>query len=406
MIFKQIYFGRKQEKTRVDLTQNSNGQTLVFESIDWAVPSDSSCNLFVNKPDGHLVYNAGSISGNEMSFAITTQMTAVPGVAECQVQIVTNDDKILNSFVFSMAIEETIIDGTALESTDEYTALEGLITDATTAIANANDAADDARAAAGEAREPVRVGASNLIINTLNPSSTNKPKLAGASDASTYRTTASYAADGLSLTATGANAYYRFAAASLTDLYCFEPGYRYYFRCKYSGSGNFSAAAQESTSDGTSWEIVEVAAGTADISEKELVMYFDIRSYATGAYVELALASGASIKFSEIQLEKATVPSEYRPATEDITVPLLAMQSQMNGLIITDQFSVTTTSNWVVIPQSRHAGYAMVCAYTVRNDGSNWAYINRRTNDDYTILFNGVNDGTQLTIFTVWAKVG
>ena len=402
MIYKEIYFGRKQEKTRVDVTQNSNAQTLVFRSMDWDIPSGASVNIFVNKPDGHLIYNAGSVSGNEMSFTMTTQMTAVPGFAECQVQVTTTDEKILNSFVFDMFIEETIIDGTAVESSDEFTALEGLITDATAAIADANDAADDARAAAGEAREPVQVGARNLIVNTLAPSSSAKPKLKGATDASTSNMTVSYSG-GLALTASANNAYYRFAAKSSASMYCFKNSKMYYFRCKYAGSGSFSVGLYGYSS--SSWTLYDSASGTAESSEKEMCFLMETDANMTGAYVEIAMASsGASVLFTDIQLEEATVPSQYRPATEDITTPLLAAQTQLNNLIVTETKSITTTSNYYIL--SKKTGYELVGAYRSVDDSAGYVKaVSRRTNGDYTILFD-VSSATSLSLFLVWAKVG
>lgn len=402
MIYKQIYFGKKQEKVTVDLTQNSNGQTLIFDSMDWDIPDSASCNIFVNKPDGHLVYNAGTIDGNEMLFAITTQMTAVPGVAECQVQIVTTDEKILNSFVFDMAIEETIIDGTALESTDEYTALEELITQATATIADCQDATQEALDAAGQAREPVRVGARNLIVNTLNPSSGAKPKLIGVTDAEMGNVTAAYSAAGLDLTATASNAYYRFAPKSLADMYCFEAGTQYYVSLKYSGAGTGAVGYFVST-NGTSWTQYGAWPITAATDPQELVKLVEIPSSAVAVYLELVLENGASIRFSDIQLEKATVPAQYRPATEDITGPVLAAQTKLNNLVVIETKSITTTGDYYIL--SDKTGYVLANAYRVVGDASGHIKsIARRPSGGYTLMFNGITTATTVSIYCVWIK--
>ena len=405
MIYKQIYFGQKREKVKIELTQNSNGQTLVFESMDWDIPAAATCNIYVNKPDGHMVYNGGTVNDNELVFALTEQIVTVPGVAEAQVQIVA-DDKILNSFILLLDIEETIIDGTAVESTDEYTVLDALITAAQTTISDCEDATQEALDAAGQAREPVQVGARNLVVNTLNPSSSAKPKLKGATDAALNNVTASYSADGLTLNATGSNARYVFCVPSLTDMYCFKAGRIYYFRLKYAGSGTFSVSAQENNPGGTGWEIVAVESQTAGATAQELVLEIDLNNYATGVFVDLSLGSGASILFSEIQLEEATVPAQYRPATEDITTPLLSAVSKLNNLIIAETTHVTTTSNYVILADSSHTGYRMIAAYNTRNDGNYYVYAINRRSSGYTVLFHGVNDGTELDLFTVWAKVG
>ena len=402
MIYKQIYFGKKQEKIYVDVTQNSNGQTLIFDSQDWDIPASASCNIFVNKPDGHLVYNSGTINGNEMSFGLTTQMTAVPGAAECQVQIVTADDKILNSFVFIMMIEETIIDGTAIESSDEYTALEGLITDATAAISDCEDATQEALDAAAEARVPVQVGARNLIVNTLNPSSSAKPKLVGASDAEMNNVTAAYSAAGLDLTGTGTNAYYRFAPKSLADMYCFEADTLFYFRTKYSGSGNAAVGYFVST-NGTSWTQYGSWPITPATDPQELVKAVEIPENTVAVYLEIALENGSSVRFADIQLEKATVPAQYRPATEDITVPLLAAQTKLNNLVVTETKSITTTGDYYILADK--TGYVLANAYRIVGDQTGHIKsIARRPSGGYTLMFNGITTDTSLSIYLVWIK--
>ena len=404
MIYKEIYFGRKQEKAKVDVTQNSNAQTLVFRSMDWDIPSGSSVNIFVNKPDGHLVYNAGSISGNEMSFAMTTQMTAVPGFAECQVQITTTDDKVLNSFVFDLFIEETIIDGSAVESSDEFTALQGLIADATAAISDCEDATADAIAAAQEARVPVKVGARNLIINTLNPSSTNKTMMKGATNTQNSNMAVAYSPNGVDLSTASSSqiGVHSLAQASTSEMYGVEADEYYILSFDYSGSGAFSQRFKEYYS--SAWHTVNEEDLTPEVSVKHFTNAIKVNSSTTGFYIQFELSAGASIRISNLQFEKATVPSQYRPATEDITTPLLAAQSQLNGLIVTETKSITTTSNYYIL--SKKTGYELVGAYRSIDDSSGYVKaISRRTNGDYTILFD-VSSATSLSLFLVWAKVG
>ena len=403
MIFKQIYFNQKNERVKIDLTQNSNNQTLVFESMDWAIPAGASCNIFVNKPDGHLVYNGGTISGNEMAFELTTQMTAVPGIAGVQIQIVA-DDKILNSFVIEFDIEETIIDGTAVESSDEYSVLDALITDATAAIADCEDATADAIAAAQEARVPVKVGARNLIVNTLKPSSTYPVKLKNATGISYGSVGIAYSDDGVDVSTLGSSSgYYALAQASSSETYGIEPGEYYTLDFDYSGSGSFSVCMREYYS--SSWHNTGEEDLTPAVGAQHFSKTYKLDDNMTGFTILFNLDASTSIRLSNIQFEHSTVPSEYRPATEDITVPLIAMASQMTNLIVAETKQITTNSNWYVL--SKKTDYALAACYRIGDNSTGYITgISQRSSGDYTLIFEGISSATTLSIYVVWAKIG
>lgn len=84
--------------------------------------------VYVEKPDGTRIYNACSVEGSLVVVRTTTQMTAVSGRALAVLQM-TKGESELKTPVFVMRIAKTIVDDGALESTDEFTALESALQD-------------------------------------------------------------------------------------------------------------------------------------------------------------------------------------------------------------------------------------------------------------------------------------
>lgn len=130
------------------LAQGTDAISLNLVCEDFFPGTGATARIYVKKPSGIEVYNSCTIDGARITVPITTQMTAEVGRAECQLNI-TVGGKVANSFVFYLDVSPTIIEGTAIESTSEYTALQGLINDATAAIEDAEDAANTALSAVG-----------------------------------------------------------------------------------------------------------------------------------------------------------------------------------------------------------------------------------------------------------------
>lgn len=82
-----------------------------------------SAKVYVRKPDGKLIYNGCIISENTVTIQTTTQMTAVAGTAMVQLEM-TEGGKVLSTPIFRMRILEKLDDGSCVESTDEFTALQ------------------------------------------------------------------------------------------------------------------------------------------------------------------------------------------------------------------------------------------------------------------------------------------
>lgn len=160
MIFKELYVSRK-EPVRIQTTQYTNAVPLVFRIMDWEIPSSALVQIYVKKPSGALVFNSGEIDGNDIIVTATTQMTAEVGDSDCQIRVEANN-KVLHTFVFTLEVSETIIDDSAIESQDEFTALE-------TALAEVeNFVPKTAVASKGSATQPIYFDADG-VAQLTNP---------------------------------------------------------------------------------------------------------------------------------------------------------------------------------------------------------------------------------------------
>ena len=127
--------------TRIDLVQYTNAMRLVFVLTDYPMPSGATARIYVKKPSGKEVYNVAAINGDTVTVGTTTQMTAEAGTNNAQLQIVKGSI-VAASFVFCLNVQPNIAEATAIESSNEYGVLDGL-------IADANNLIDQARAALG-----------------------------------------------------------------------------------------------------------------------------------------------------------------------------------------------------------------------------------------------------------------
>ncbi len=127
--------------TRIDLVQYTNAMRLVFVLTDYPMPSGATARIYVKKPSGKEVYNVAAINGDTVTVGTTTQMTAEAGTNNAQLQIVKGSI-VAASFVFCLNVQPNIAEDTAIESSNEYGVLDGL-------IADANNLIDQARAALG-----------------------------------------------------------------------------------------------------------------------------------------------------------------------------------------------------------------------------------------------------------------
>lgn len=148
----------------IEVAQGSSALELVLNSADLQILPTDSARIYVKKPSGMEIYNDCTIQ-SDMTIKVktTTQMTAEVGRAECQLNITQADTDVANSAIFFLDVMKSIIDGSAVESTSEYTALQGLINETTEAISDAEDAAATALAAVNNYIAPATYSYSNGV---------------------------------------------------------------------------------------------------------------------------------------------------------------------------------------------------------------------------------------------------
>lgn len=136
---------------RIDVVQYATKPNIVFVLDDYEPTGTAS--LYIEKPDGTKIYNACTIDGNQITYEPTTQSFAVLGVSECQLQIVEADGTAL-SFIIYAEVTKNIVDASAIESQDEFTALEQAlqtVSEYDSRITQAQTTADSAQATANTA---------------------------------------------------------------------------------------------------------------------------------------------------------------------------------------------------------------------------------------------------------------
>ena len=137
---------------------------LVNNGEPYMIPDGARAIVNIKKPDGKFVYNTCTYSGNEVTIDLTSQALAASGTAYCNVEIRTADDtQIITSATFEIEIETTQRSDSAIESSNEFTAIEVKVNDLIEKISDTNSAAvkaeqqrnqnEESRAAAEKIRQ-------------------------------------------------------------------------------------------------------------------------------------------------------------------------------------------------------------------------------------------------------------
>ncbi len=145
-IERDVYVLKDAIKTPIDYVRGTNAIPIVFHFRDYDIPSGSIAAVYVKKPSGNAVYNNASVSGNDVTVDVTTQMFAEFGQNVLQIQISKNNDNLV-TFSQPVNVHENNTDEDAPKSENESTILQ----DVKAATAAANEAAESANDAAEEA---------------------------------------------------------------------------------------------------------------------------------------------------------------------------------------------------------------------------------------------------------------
>ena len=163
----------------IHYVQGSTEIPLEFNITDYEIPSGSTARIYLKRPDGTESYNDCTISGNVITYKPTAQFFSVAGICTGQLQIMIGDD-FLVTFPLVFDVAENIIDNSAIESSNEYGALESLLQEAQENIPAAGEAAQAANQAAQAAN--TAAGEANEAAEDANDAATAATNAAGAAN--------------------------------------------------------------------------------------------------------------------------------------------------------------------------------------------------------------------------------
>lgn len=194
---------------KIYAVQNDSGRYLKCIVSDTVLPDGLTARIYARKPSGKEVYNDCTVDGNEVTVKLTAQLLAEEGDVQCQIEL--SDGDRVTSFSFAISVQKSLISDSAIESTDEYPALEGLIIKADKAITDATEATTQATAATTQANSAV--SKANTAIANANTAITNANNAASsatsaASSANTAATKANTATSNANEAADNANELY------------------------------------------------------------------------------------------------------------------------------------------------------------------------------------------------------
>lgn len=166
MIEKDLYVEQYLMPPRIDVPQGTNVQQLKFNFMD--IVPEGNPRIYLEKPSGAEIYN----DAEDFDFAAvppyavfntTTQMTAESGQMNGQVRVTDSGNKILNSFPILFNVVESPSSDSAIESSDELTALDNALAKVQPAIDSVNETNEEIQEA-----ESDRVSAEQVRENNEN----------------------------------------------------------------------------------------------------------------------------------------------------------------------------------------------------------------------------------------------
>ncbi|MDO4332529.1 MAG: BppU family phage baseplate upper protein [Eubacteriales bacterium] len=134
---------------------------LLNNGEQYTIPEGARAVVNIKKPDGKHVYNTCTYSGADVTVELTNQALAAAGTAYCDIEIRSSDDaQVITSVSFTIEIEESMRNDSAILSANEFTELEGRIAGHIKNIEETDAAAKKA--------EAERVAAENLRVEAEN----------------------------------------------------------------------------------------------------------------------------------------------------------------------------------------------------------------------------------------------
>ena len=140
--------------------------SLTDGSVPYHISEECYAVFTATKPDGKIVYNECTIEDCVIIYKFTDHTVAAEGMMDCEIKLYGADSELITSPRFIIMVHGTVYDeGDEIESSDEFSALTKLVTDAQQAIDDANQAAEDANDAVKSINDIILPG---KIVKTVN----------------------------------------------------------------------------------------------------------------------------------------------------------------------------------------------------------------------------------------------
>ena len=180
---------------KIPVVQTDSGRVVKCVVTDMQLSTITRARIYAKKPSGMEIYNDCTIDGNNVLIGLTTQILAEVGETHCQIELSKNTEKV-TTFEFLLVVDKSLSSDTAVESSNEYTALESIILNANNAIDDCGRATDQANTAAGKA--DTAASAANRAAGKADTAASAANRAAG--DASTAAGAANTAAEAANAT--------------------------------------------------------------------------------------------------------------------------------------------------------------------------------------------------------------
>ena len=164
-IERDVYVTHEPLKNPISYVRGTDAIPIVFHFRDYDIPSGASVSVFVAKPSGKAVYNSATISGNDVTVTVDSQMFMELGTSEMQVSI-SQGGKELVQFAQPVNVKANLKAGDLPDSSTSSSFLDDMIAQAQEAVNNANIAAKQAQTAVQNAN--LAVSNANDAVDSVN----------------------------------------------------------------------------------------------------------------------------------------------------------------------------------------------------------------------------------------------
>ena len=149
---------------------------LLNDGIKYTIPTGVKVTANITKPDKTCVYNECTYSGSEVTVELKGQSLAAAGTALCDIEVRTSDEsQVISSATFAIEVERSQRNDNAIESSNEFGALQEATKAATKALEaekKTTDAIADAKSATEQAKTAAKAceniaDGMNTMIDTV-----------------------------------------------------------------------------------------------------------------------------------------------------------------------------------------------------------------------------------------------